>query len=231
MASRLFTEYRRQTIIVLSCVVAAIVMGGGSYVLYDVLVSPPVPDLIVAEASEVASFMAHARGFARLPAGERRQFFADMMERYREPSRRRELVAHLDTLSTEEKLQLREAVFVVVQDEFFEDVERFRQTPEPRRDEFVDESLVRLLGFVVELKGTGRDTDLTRGMGQGLPMTPNDINTFVTGRTSAGDLARAQPFVEAIERRIGELSRSGRARAEFERKMRKLQVREVEQEG
>jgi hypothetical protein len=207
------------------------VIGGGSYVLYDVLISPPTPDLTVAEASEVASFMAHARGFVRLPAGERRQFFGDMMERYRESSRRRDLVAYLDTLSTEEKLQLREAVFVVVQDEFFEDVERFRQTPESRRDEFVDESLVRLLGFVVELKGTGRDTDLTRGMGQGLPMTPNDINTFVVGRTNAGDLARAQPFVEAIERRIDQLSRSGRARAEFERKMRELHAREVEQEG
>ena len=62
-------------------------------------------------------------------------------------------------------------------------------------------------------------------------MTPNDINAFVVGRTSAGDRARAQPFVEAIERRIDQLSRSGRARAEFERKMRELQAREVEQEG
>ncbi len=231
MVFRLHTEYRRQTIIVLSCVVAAVVIGGGAYVLYDVLISPPMPDLTVAEAPEVAAFMAHARGFVRLPATERRRFFGEVMERYRDPSCRRELVAHLDTLSTQEKLQLREAVFVVVQDEFFEDVERFRQTPESRRDEFVDESLVRLLGFVAELKGAGRDTDLTRGMGQGLPMTPNDINTFVVGRTSAGNRARAQPFVQAVERRIEELSRSSRARAEFERKMRRLQAREVEQEG
>ena len=231
MVFRLLTEYRRQTVIALSCVVATVVIGGGAYVLYDLLISPPVPDLTVAEAPEVAAFMAHARGFVRLPAAERRRFFGDMMERYRDPSRRRELVAHLDTLSTQERLQLREAVFVVVQDEFFGDLERFRQTPESRRDEFVDESLVRLLGFVVELKGAGRDTDLTRGMGQGLPMTPNDINTFVAGRTSAGDLARAQPFVEAIERRIDQLSRSSRARAEFERTMRQLQAQEVEQEG
>jgi hypothetical protein len=228
---RLLTEYRRQTMIVLSCLAATIVIGGGGYVLYDLLVSPPVPDVTVAEAPEVAAFMAHTHGFVRLPAPERRRFFGEMMKRYRDPSRRRELVAHLDTLSTQEKLQLREAVFVVVQDDFFEDLERFNQTPESRRDEFVNESLVRLLGFVAELKGFGRDTDLTRGMGEGLPTTPNDINKFVVGRTRASDRARAQPFVEAIERRIEELSRSGRARAEFERKMRQLQSREVEQEG
>jgi hypothetical protein len=231
LVSRLRSEYRRQTIIALSCVVAAVVIGGGAYVLYDVLISPPVPDLTVAKAPEVAAFMAHARGFVRLPADERRRFFGDVMRQYREPTRRRELVAHLDTLSTDEKLQLREAVFAVVQDEFSEDLERFNRTPESRRDEFVDESLVRLLGFVADLKGAGRDTDLTRGMGRGLPMTPKDINTFVTGRTSAGDRARAQRFVEAIERRIDQLSRSSRARAEFERKMRRLQEQEVEQEG
>ena len=229
--SRLPTEYRRQTIIALSCVVAAVVIGGGAYVLYDVLISPPTPDLTVAKVPEVAAFMAHARGFVRLPATERRRFFGDVMKRYSEPSRRWELVAHLDTLSTEEKRQLREAVFVVAQDEFFEDLERFNRTPESRRDEFVDESLVRLLGFVAELKGAGRDTDLTRGMGRGLPMTPNDINTFVMGRTSAGDRARAQPFVEAIERRIDQLSRSGRGRAEFVRKMRRLRALEAEQVG
>ncbi|HUW83365.1 MAG TPA: hypothetical protein VMZ31_11265 [Phycisphaerae bacterium] len=231
MVFRLLTEYRRQTIIALSCVVAAVVIGGGAYVLYDLLISPSAPDVTVAEAPEVAAFMAHARGFVRLPAAERRRFFGEMMRRYREPSRRRELVTYLDTLSTQEKLQLREAVFVVVQDEFFEDLERFHQTPETRRDEFVDESLVGLVGFVAEMKGAGRDTDLTRGMGQGLPMTPNDINKFVAGRTRASDLARAQPFVEAIERRIEELDRSSRARAEFERKMRQLQARKVEQEG
>jgi hypothetical protein len=218
---RLLTEWRRQSVMVLACMAGSVAITGGAVLLYQLLVTPAIPDVNVATPPQIASFLGHPRGLLRLPQTERCQFIGRVLERYRDPQDRRELARQLHILPPDDKQQIREVFLTVVQDQFFEDLEQYYQTPEPLRDEFVDNSLIHLGQLAAQLRGSGPDTDLTVGMRDGLPASPAQLNKFIVARTR--DRARAQPFIDRVERRLKQLETSERARQEFAAKLKRIQ--------
>jgi len=227
VAVQLLTEHRGPTLLAFGCVVATVVMVGGAFVIYDMLVAPSVPDVQIAAAPQIGDFLANPRGLARLPHAEKARFLAGAFEQYRQPQKRRQLVRYLQTLPSEQREQIRDTVLNFVEDQFLEDLDEYNETPEQLRDDFVDNSLIRAGLFMAELRGDGPDTDLTLGMRGGLPSGSDlaKLNKFIINRTHAQDRARAQSFVARCERRAKELRVSRRAQQEFIAKAKRLAQR------
>ena len=154
--------------------------------LMDVLFAPPVPELSTASAHEVAAFLAHKRGFARLPIEERRRFLLDIYEHGGSEG----LGDEFERMAPSDRSQVRNAVLDVGLDQLSREARVYNSLPPEKREEFVDEFMVRNDAMREQL------SSLAEPFQDGLPKRQDQWTKLLVTRTSASDRAKLKPLVD-----------------------------------
>ncbi len=211
--TRYLAGNQRQVSIVAACVGASVVMILGAFWLYDLIVAPPVPNLETASPEEVATFMAHRRGLARLPMQERKVRLFEIFRHYTPPERRDALARAFDRMPQSERSQVRDAVFEVAKDQLMQDVDLYRQLSSQRRGSFVEERVKHYDQFRRHLRRRDTGKALVDPFSKGLPTRSDEWMKMVVSRTTADERAKARDYLdhvtEVVERMKKREQRSG----------------------
>lgn len=182
-----------------------LVAGLGGYWLVDTLTAPPVPDVKVASADEIAAFMGHPRGLIRMSRGEQIAFLADFWPRFNSAEGKKEFGAVMAKMAPSETGRMQEVIFELVKAQVMHDAEKYNSMPDERRDEFVRARVNHYDSFRGNFRGDAVDE-----MKEGLPVDPDEWSKSVMTRTTAADRALCQPYLEALQNEIENQRRAGR---------------------
>lgn len=201
------TAPKQQQALKVAGVVTAVVLVGllGGYWLVDTLTAPPVPDVKVASAEDIATFMGHQRGLIRMSHGEQVAFLADFWPRFNSPQGKTEFGAVMAEMAPSELGRLQEVIFDLTKAQVMDDAEKFNKLPDEQRDEFVRQRVDQYDTFRANFRG--REVD---DLKEGLPVDPDEWSKSVMTRTTAADRALCQPYIEALQNEIENQRRAGR---------------------
>jgi len=216
----------RQVGIAAAGVLGAVVVIVGGYLLYDQVTAVPAPDVKVAQAKDIAGFMGHSRGLARLPVAKRIKFMMDLAVSHNEPAKREELASALNQMTSKEKLECREALWDAGYSVLTKEVAAYYKTPAEEREEFVDRKLADYFRAQNYLSGRSRAGGGGGGGGagggakarplfddswlEGMPTDSDGIVKLMVAKTKPRDRARMKPYIEAMSARLEELKEDPR---------------------
>jgi hypothetical protein len=208
----------RQVAIALAGVLGAAVFVGAAYLLYAWMTRAPVPDVVTAAPMEIARFLGHPRGLARLSIAEREAFMVRLLTTDYEPDRRAELASALRQMTTREKEIRRDALWEVGYSALSKLAEEYRRTAPKDRVVFVDEKLAGYFRAKRELKAKhpareGEPELLDRSWLDGLPTKKEGMVQLILERTTSEDRKRIGPYVEAVMARMAYLKRHPKEKA------------------
>jgi len=197
-ANRYWSEHRPQVIwgmlIGLTCLAFLV----GAWFAYDLLASPPEPDLQSAPAVEVAEFIVHARGWRKMSVPKRKQWLGELVQARAEGPKREALVRAFHRLSRPEKREFVDGFIEVVKPEIVADARTFAKTPRRQRNKFLQSKLGAYNGLVGGLRGGGASQDLAAPFGAALPDKSSDWTSMVVQKTSPTERADLKPFIDQL---------------------------------
>lgn len=185
--------------------VVALVLGLGGYWLYDTLTAPPVPDVKVASAKEIAAFMGHPRGLIRMSRGEQLAFLADFWPRFNTPETKKQFSDLMAEMAPSEIGRMQEVIFELAKAQITDDAEQYNRLPEDERLAFIRSRIDKYDAFRANFRGKS-----SHDMKQGLPVDPDEWSKSVMTRTTAADRALCQPYIEALQNEIERQHKEGR---------------------
>ncbi len=206
---------RRTVLIVAGGVLGALAVGLGGYLVYDQVVTVPVPDIETASPKDIAGFVGHPRGLARMPTAKRAEFLYKLAGNHYEPARRRELASAFRQMTSEQKRTCREAVFDVGYEVLNEQVADFYKAPEQDRAEFIDRKIAEYHVAQRYVAGSPRAKRehpplFDDSWMEGLPTDSDGVVKLMIAKTRPKDRARLKPYMEAIRARMDELNENPR---------------------
>jgi hypothetical protein len=217
------TERGRQIGFALGGVVGAALICVAGYWVYGRVMGVPTPDAKNAPAEQIAHFLGHSEGFARLPAKKRMSYLNEVMVTHSdaEPARKEELASALQKMTTEEKVTLREAVWDVGYKNFVDEVDVYYRTPPEEKADFVDKKIHEYYRLRCYLTGDsghggggggGRGAIVDQSWAAGLPTDSDGLVKSIVARTRPEDRAEMKPYVDALRTRLLELKKDPRER-------------------
>lgn len=180
--------------------------------VYDLLTSPPVPDTAVASAEEIARFMGDRRGMSRMSRGEQVRFLAELWPRFDSLAGRMEFSDAFAQLAASEMRRVQDAFFELAKEQVKNDAEEFNRLSEEQRKEFVAKKVDEYDALRSRFRGEGSDA-----FKEGLPSNSDDWTKSMVSRTSAGDRAKAQPYLNAVQKYVESEKHHGRWAAKSSR--------------
>ena len=175
------------------------------YWAYDLLASPPVPDSKMAGTAEIANFMGHQRGLARMSLGEQARFMAELWPRFSTEQGRAELADAFARLAPSEVERVQEVFFELGKAQVLNDADQFRRLPPRQREKFVADKVAQYDQLRGQFRGAGSES-----FKKGLPRQSDDWTKSMVSRTSAGERAKAQPYLEAVQKFVEKEKHGGR---------------------
>jgi hypothetical protein len=177
----------------------------GAWIVFGWLLAPPVPDPQVATVEEVADFLSHKRGLARLPVQRRKEVLGRTLTYYsRDPVRREMLADRIEQMAPRERVVIREAVFEIVKEDFITDAKEFLKLPEEKKEKFVEQKLEEYESVRQEYRGR----DGARNIGEsfmndpGVPSRSDAFAKAIVTRTTARERAMAKPYADKISQLV-----------------------------
>ena len=209
IVAQLLGQYRKQAIM------GGIGLGGGlllivcAWFALNWIFAPSVPDPKAAPAEEVATFLCHKRGLARLPIPKRKQFLGETFDYYgKNPARRDMLADMIEQMAPSERVVIREAVFEIAKEEFMIDAKQFLKLPDDKKEEFIEKKIEAYESARNGLQGrgaTGKNIGESFMHDPGVPSRSDAWAKALVSRTSARERAMAKPYMdklsEAVEQR------------------------------
>jgi hypothetical protein len=187
-ATAFASRYSRVIVIVGGGVTLGLLLTFTTIWVLDLLFAPPVPSIETASAQEVAAFLAHKRGFARLPMDERRRMLFDLWA----SDKQEELSDEFARMSSTDRNQVRNAAFDVGLDQLVRDAKVYNSLPSEQREEYVEEFLDHQEELREELRGLGDSFK------DGLPTKQDQWTKMLVSRTSASNRAKVKPLVDHL---------------------------------
>ena len=187
-ATAFVSQYSRVIVITGGGVILGLLLTVTTVWLMDLLFAPPVPAIETASAQEVAAFLAHKRGFARLPMDERRRMLFDLWT----TDKQEELSDEFARMSMSDRNQVRDAAFDVGLDQLVHEAKVYNTLPTEQREPFVEEFLDKQEELREQLHGLGDSFK------DGLPTKQNQWTKMLVTRTSASNRAKVKPLVDHV---------------------------------
>lgn len=217
---QLLSQYRRETILGGIGIGGALLIFGLGWFVLNVVFAPPIPELKTASVDEVANFLSHKRGLARLPIPQRRQVFFDTMAYYGKDATRGNLLARrLVRMAPSERAVIREAVFDILKEDFLNDAEQYNKLPESEKEKFIEEKSKQYESSRASLRG-GAGGDGGENMTKiaeaflndpGVPRNSDQFTKALVTRTSPRDRAMAKPLLDGLSKAHEQHRRQGKA--------------------
>ena len=179
--------------------IAAIALGSigfvaGAYTVFDILASPPVPDLATAPADEVATYLGDPRGWCGLSRPERKQWLLDLAQARSAGPARDELAEAFRRMSKTEKEVFVDGFLEVVKPELLADARAFRKVPVRQRNDFLRDKLTDYDAMSMSLRGGG-SANLTKAFGSTLPGGKSNWSSVLMEKTTVQERAEIMPYV------------------------------------
>lgn len=190
----------------LATLVLLVVVGGGW--AYVSLTTVPPPAISTAPPSDVAGFLAHPRGFARMPVDAREKFLADAILYYNESGKHNEFAGAIQSLSTAERKVVQDAVFDIGRVRYMEQAREFNKTSPKNRRQFVDKAMSDWNAMRAKFGGGSGGQNLADPFKGDLPTTQEGWTKMIVTRTTPRERAEGEQFFNALAARHQELEGS-----------------------
>jgi hypothetical protein len=180
---------------------AALVGGIGglalltAYLAYEFAMTPARPDPRTAQAAEVVTYIADARGLPRLSQIEEQRFLQQWRDvLLQEPRNKEELKLCLADLGDQQRKSFSEAIFKHFKRAFLDDAGRYGQTPKDLKYEYLETKVAQYRQQAVFLK------DVAMGFSKQFSGRQDDLQKWIMEHTSAEERAVGEPYLEALKR-------------------------------
>ncbi len=227
---------RTKKILIITTASIVVIIGG--IWAFDVLVAPAKPDLAVAKETQVAEYLGHPKGFARLPVEQREQFLVDVIQRCDTPERVEAMSRAMRQMSFGERQQFLDATFEIGKDKFVKASEDYLKTPKAERQRYVDGVLANFDRMRQQLAGPAPAQTTARRGGGGpgpagaagapgpvavnrgelaspfkdhIPQKSDAFTKMIVDRTTPSERAKAKPLVDDIAQRLDQRKQQERA--------------------
>jgi hypothetical protein len=175
--------------------VLAVVLAVWAY--YNFTTVAP-PNIQVASAKQVTSYLGNERGFARLNHDNREKFVERMWTQFSQGDRRAELSKAFDQMTPSERQVFVDAAFDTAKDRFLKQANEYNRLPEQRKAEFVANVINNLDAQRKAVGGYSAGSNVAKSFEGSLPNTTDGITRLLADRTTARQRSRGQSFFDAI---------------------------------
>lgn len=177
-----------------------------AYVVYVVVLTPPVPDLQKAPAQEVVAYIANQRGLGTRPQIEQQRF----LERWRDlllqdAKKKEELRACFQSIDEDLRKEFSSEIFKHFKRSFLDDARAYASLPQAGRYAFLQERVGEYRQRAVFLK------DVAVGFTKEFRGGEDDVREWVMQHTTAEERAMGEPYVEALKKIEVQIHRERRA--------------------
>ena len=185
-------------------VVWGTVLGGGTLVilvgaclLYDALVSPPMPALDRPQA--VAEYLGHAWGWRKLSVPKRKEWLGQVVQANATGRQRKALAVAFRRLPKADRRVFMDGFLDIMMPEVLADARVFNRTPRRQRNDFLRKKLQDFGNLENALRGNGgASTDLLGPFGAALPSNASGWTKTLVQKTSPTDRATMKPYIDEL---------------------------------
>ena len=196
------TFYRtRRALLVLAWLLPVLVLGGGWWLVTEVLLAPRVPTK-TSGAEDVFEFIVDEKGLPRLAEPQVGEFFAAQLERLRNDAALREqFLSIYRTASSSQQEAFRAHLFDAFKPGVLRDARSFCELPESQRREFLD---ARVLDYARLAAFWGNVRISKEALGGGA-LSPTEMLGLVMNKTTPEEREIATTYFTAYGARVNEI--------------------------
>jgi hypothetical protein len=178
---------------------------------YQVAMTPAMPVLPKAAASEVVEYIANPRGFSRLAQVQQRQFLDEWRRHIAAAPARDELKDCLKGLSEDKREEFVTAIARQLKKEFMDDAKRYAQLTRPEeKGDFCRQKVAEVRAQALEFK------DIMLVMKSSSSTRSDDLQQWILENTTAEERAIGEPYVDALKRVGDQMKKESRTTASAE---------------
>ena len=179
----------------------AVLIGGlagllilGSYVAYVLAMTPKMPNLKTAPASEAVAYVSDSRGLGKLSQIEQQQFMQRWRDVLVEDSKKKaELRDCLDKLTEKQREAFTEAMFTHMKRAFLDEAKTFSQTPREEQYAFLKKRILEGRQQLLLMK------DIAVAFKNQYTGNQDDLQKWLLDHVTAEERALGEPYFNALK--------------------------------
>lgn len=191
---------------VLGVAVGVVLIGG--YVTFDWMMTPTMPNVQAATASEVVGYVTNPRGLITLTDIERRRFLDNWNQHIQsDDAARTEMATHLKSLNDGDRKVFVNSMFTQLKDIMVSDAKRFKHLPANEQNDFLfkkTEEFAKQKDFLYELATILQDE---------IP-GQNQLRDWIFQHTTPEEREIIEPYFTALQRAMESRKRMEKHRDE-----------------